>query len=249
VGDDAVVNLLLLETHEIDADGEATLAGRRARHLLEVLGVAPGQRLRAGIVDGPLGHAEVLAADPHAVRLRVDCREPAPPAGDVLLLALPRPKVLLRVYEQATALGFGSLVLFRSWRVDKSHLKSRALLPAVQRAHLLLGLEQGCRTRLPQVRWQPLFRPFVEDVLDGLRLPPHRLCAHPQAATATGELRLAAGSAFALALGPEGGFLPWEVEQLAARGFLPVRLSPHPLRTESALSALHAQLDLLRQQR
>ena len=58
-------------------------------------------------------------------------------------------------------------------------------------------------------------------------------------------------STFALALGPDGGFVPFEVEQLALRGFLPTALPAgpaglHPLRTESALSALWAQLDLLR---
>nr|MBP8302278.1 16S rRNA (uracil(1498)-N(3))-methyltransferase [Planctomycetota bacterium] len=51
----------------------------------------------------------------------------------------------------------------------------------------------------------------------------------------------------ALALGPDGGFLPYEVEQLHAHGFFAVHCGSHPLRTESALSVLWGQLDLLRQ--
>jgi RsmE family RNA methyltransferase len=242
------VNLLLLERGELDAGGEAVLKGRRARHVATVLRAAPGQRLRAGLVDGPVGHAEVLAVDGETVRVRADCREPAPPAADVLLLAVPRPKVLLRAYEQAAALGFGTIVLFRSWRVDKSHLQSRALDPAVQREHLRLGLEQGRRTAVPAVRFFARFRPFVEDALDALQLPCHRFCAHPDGSASTAALALTRGAPFALALGPEGGFLPWEVDQLAARGFLPVRLGCGPLRTEWALGALWAQLDLLRRQ-
>ena len=249
------MNLLLLEPAEVER-GEARVGGRRARHLLDVLRVQPGAVLRAGIVDGPRGHATVLAVAPDSVRLHIDCNEPGrdldggPDAGhDVLLLAVPRPKVLARILEHAAALGYRHIVLFRSWKVEKSHLGSRALRPEVQRAHLLLGLEQGQRTHLPEVHFFALFRPFVEDQLAVLPLPAHRFCAHPAAATATAELRLSQGAPFALALGPDGGFVPYEVEQLAARGFLPVRLSGSPLRTESALSALHGQLDLLRQQR
>jgi 16S rRNA (uracil1498-N3)-methyltransferase len=246
------VNLLLLEPAEVER-GEARVGGRRARHLLDVLHVQPGTVLRAGIVDGARGHATVLAAAQGSVRLRVDCNEPERgPDGDpddVLLLAVPRPKVLARILEHAAALGYRHIVLFRSWKVEKSHLGSRVLRPEVQREHLLLGLEQGQRTHLPRVQFFARFRPFVEDRLQDLPLPAHRFCAHPAAATATAELRLSPGAPFALALGPDGGFLPYEVDQLAARGFLPVRLGSAPLRTESALSALHGQLDLLRQQR
>lgn len=241
------MNLLLLEPDEVDDAGGAVLRGRRARHLLEVLAVRPGRRLRAGIVDGPRGHAEVVATGADLVRVRVACGEAAPPADDVLLLAVPRPKVLLRVLALAAACGFGRIVLFRSWRVDRSHLGSRALDPGVQRAHLLAGLEQARRTRLPRVQCFARFRPFVEDALPVLPLPAHRFCAHPAAAAATGELAGLHAAAFALALGPEGGLLPYEVDRLAeCGGFLPVRLGAHPLRTEAALAALWGQLDLLR---
>jgi 16S rRNA (uracil1498-N3)-methyltransferase len=171
-------------------------------------------------------------------------RDPEP-VRDVLLLAVPRPKVLARVYAHAAALGFRRIVLFRSWRVEKSHLQSRALSPDVQREHLLAGLEQAGRTRLPQVSFFAAFKPFVEDSLAGLDLPPTRFCAHPAAPSATADLA-PLGDAFALAIGPEGGFLPYEVTRLAEHGFLPVSCGPHPLRTEVALAVLTGQLALLR---
>lgn len=243
------MNLLLLEPGEIGPDGEVVVRERRALHLVQVLKAAPGQVLQAGVVDGDLGEAEVLAIGDDGVRLRVRLHTPAPPpTGDVLLLAVPRPKVLLRMLELAAALGYDEIALFRSWRVDKSHLESQAMVPEVQQEHLRLGLEQARRTRLPRVRSFLRFRPFVEDDLPRLPLPAHRLCAHPPASLSTAELRLSRAQPFALAVGPEGGFLPWEVEQLARAGFTPVRMHSHPLRTEAALAALHAQLDLLRQQ-
>ncbi|MEC7582746.1 MAG: RsmE family RNA methyltransferase [Planctomycetota bacterium] len=240
------VNLVLIDSDEIDAKDRVRLVDRRARHLLDVLAVEPGQRIAAGVIDGPSGHGEVLTADDHSVSLQLHCAQPERAATDVLLLAVPRPRILARMFEHAAALGFGRIVLFRSWRVEKSHLASKLLQPTVQRQHLLRGLEQSRRTHVPSVEFHPLFRPFVEDRLDLLPLPDSRFCAHPRAPVSTADLHLTRGSSFALALGPDGGFVAYEVEQLAARGFLPVRFGPHPLRTESALSAAWGQLDLLR---
>lgn len=240
------MNLLLLEPHELDDAGIATLTGRRANHVRTVLGAAPGDTLRAGLLDGPLGTAEVLAVDAQSVTVRADCTQPAPVGADVLLLAIPRPKVLLRMLAHAAAFGFGDVVLFRSWRVDKSHLQSTAMEPATQREHLLLGLEQAGRTRLPRVRRCPLFKPMIEDELPTWDLPAARFVGHPTAAADTSHLDLTARAPFVLCLGPDGGLLPYEIERVTEAGFLPVSCGPHALRTEAALSVLFGQLDLLR---
>ena len=243
------MNFLLLHASELDAEGVAVLQGRRAAHARSVLRVVPGQSLRAGIVDGDLGTATVLAVDAERVVVALQRQRPSPPGADVLLLAVPRPKVLLRMLAHAAALGFGHLVLFRSWRVDKSHLDSTAMRPEVQREHLLLGLEQAGRTHLPTITFCSLFKPMVEDTLDQLDLPKQRFVADPGAATPTHALAPLHGGAFALALGPDGGLLPYEVDALQQHGFAPVHCGPWPLRTETALAVLAGQLQLLRSRR
>lgn len=240
------MNFLLVHAHELDG-AIAVLRGRRAEHARTVLRVEVGQRLRAGVVDGALGDATVLATTDDAVTVELSAHRMASPPADVLLLAVPRPKVLLRMVAHAAALGFGRILLFRSWRVDKSHLASTALQPETLREHLLLGLEQAGRTHLPTVLQFPLFKPMVEDALPALALPHQRFVAHPQATVATADL--ANTGPFALALGPDGGFLPYEVDALHAQGFLPISCGPWPLRTESALAVLTGQLQLLRQRR
>ncbi len=242
------MNFLLLHASELDAAGTAVLRGRRADHARDVLGVEPGQSLRAGIVDGDLGTATVLQVDAERVVVSMRCERPGTAGTDVLLLAVPRPKVLLRMYAHAAALGFGHLVLFRSWRVDKSHLDSSAMRPEAQREQLLLGLEQAGRTHLPRVTFCSLFKPMVEDTLDLLDLPQQRFVAHPSAPTGTHALA-PLGGAFALAIGPDGGLLPYEVDALHGRGFHPVHCGPWPLRTETALAVLTGQLQLLRHRR
>lgn len=239
------MNFLLLEEAELDGHSCATLRGRRAHHLCEVLGAEVGQRLRAGVVNGRLGEAEVLRLGAGEAVVQVELDRMPPPIADVLLLAVPRPKVLLRMLAHAAAMGFAEIVLFRSWRVDKSWLTSRALAPETQREQLLLGLEQAGRTLMPKLHRFDLFKPMVEDSLPELGLPAQRFVAHPRAATPTAQLASLRGP-FTLALGPDGGFVDYEVEKLQAAGFHPISMGPHALRTEAALAALWGQLALLR---
>ena len=241
------MNLLLLEPDELGPDGHVALLGRRAQHIRRVLRAEPGQTLRCGVLDGALGHAVVESLDAEGgVRLQVTLESPPTRPTDVLLLAFARPKVTQRMLAHAAALGFGTIVLFRSWRVDKSWLHSTSLAPATVREQLMLGLEQAGRTHLPRVHRFELFKPMVEDSLPELGLPEQRFVAHPAAAQRTHALTLAPKQSFALAIGPDGGFLRYEVEQLGVAGFAPVSCGSQPLRTETALAALWGQLDLLR---
>ncbi len=240
------MNLLLLDRQELDPDNLTRLSDRRAHHLRKVLRVQPGDPLKAGILNGPLGTAEVLAVDDQEVRLRCSFEGEAPAISqDSLVLAIPRPKILLRCLELATALGFGRILLTRTWRVDKSYLASRALDPNLQHQHLIFGLEQSCRTRLPQVQTFELFKPFVEDHLDELVPMTHRLVAHPNAAKALGDVPFGQ-QPFTLAVGPEGGFIPYEISMLEKSGFTAVSAGPHPLRVEAALAWLSGQANALR---
>jgi RsmE family RNA methyltransferase len=243
------VNLLLLEACELE-DDQATLdVGRdhRGRHLREVLRVKVGDEVRVGILDGPkgLGVVTAVAADRVTLALRFET-DTEPRSQDTLLLAVPRPRVLARCLADAAALGFGRILLFRSWRVDKSHLRSKVLREAQLRKHLIAGLEQACRTRLPDVSLFPLFKPFVEDRLEDLLPVGPRFVAHPVAEHSVHTARIAQGQPLTLALGPEGGFIPYEIEAFEARDFVAVSAGPNPLRVETALAVLSGQLQMIR---
>ena len=107
------------------------------------------------------------------------------------------------------------------------------------RQELLRGLEQARDTVVPQVSLHRLFKPLVQDVLPALVEGTLGLVADPGAADACP--RSLAGAA-TLAVGPEGGFIPYEVELLQASGFRPVTLGPRILRVEHAVTALLARL-------
>jgi RsmE family RNA methyltransferase len=236
------VNIILLEAQELPPSGEVQLDGHRAEHLRKVLRVKPGDRVRVGLLDGPQGEGEVLAIDGRTVSLRCTCDQAPPPAGaDTLLLAFARPKVLQRCLEHATALGFGRIVLFRSRRVEKSHLSSHVIDTAVIDERLRRGLEQARRTIRPSVHLVPRFRELIEHELDRWLPRDNRFVAD---ADATEEAALAHTSRapLSLVIGPEGGLIPHELEQFSSHGFRLVRAGSQPLRVETALSYLAGQL-------
>lgn len=240
------MNLILLRDHELVGPKEARLVGDRARHLLDVVRCEIGSSLRVGKIDGPHGIGVVRAIDDGAVVLDLTLDRPAEPAPDIdLLLALPRPKVLRRILEHVATLGVRRIVLVNSWRVDKSYFETKLLEGQAWREPVLAGLEQARATRMPELHVFPLFKPFVEDRLDELLGDSHRLVLHP------GEERALANVAFdarpvCLAIGPEGGWLPYEVEKLEEQGFHPTSLGDRTLRVETAVTVAFAQLALLR---
>ncbi len=246
------VNVLLFEP--TDVVGEvATVAGRRARHLIDVLGVAPGRRLRAGVIGGPLGEAEVVAVQAEAVTLRfvvgAGTVAPAPAAVD-LVVAVPRPKVLTRLLEHAAACAVRRIDLVNAWRVDKSYLGSSRLAPDEVGAALRRGAEQGMTTHLPALSVHPRLMAYLDDVLP-TETPAGaaRAIAHARGDGDVGlERALPPGDdrPVLIAIGPEGGWIDREVDSFFARGFTVVTLGPAVLRVEAAVTAALAQVALLR---
>jgi RsmE family RNA methyltransferase len=224
------MNLLLLRPEELAPDGTARLTGRRLLHAREVLRAAAGDTLRVGMLGGQRGTGEVLALSDSELVLRANLSDPPPARPGVdLLLALPRPKALRKVLPAAAALGVDRLVLVNAARVEKSYFESK-VLAAVEELSML-GLEQARDTILPEVLVRERFRPFVEDELDAMFPDRVRLVAHPAAESAAPRTN----SLVLIAIGPEGGWVPFEIDLLQTRGFTPFTLGPRTLRVEVAL--------------
>jgi len=242
------VNLLLLLDDDFQADGTVRLTGRRAQHAREVLRAEPGEVLRVGRLGGLVGTGEVLENTPGLLRLSVTLTEPPPPrAGVDLLLAIPRPKALKRVLPAVASLGVDRVVLVNAARVEKSYFDSKVLAEDFVGELLLQGLEQARDTRLPEVLVRERFRPFVEDELDTLFGPDAlRLLPHPPAEPHLTQVGVAHAPRVVLAVGPDGGWVPFEVELLQAHGFHPFSLGPRVLRVETAVPVLLGQVALLR---
>lgn len=235
------MNLVLLEPADFVSDTRARIGGRRREHVLSVLRAEVGDTLVVGRLDGPVGRGTIVAVDDQALTLDVEL-DAAPPAAlpVTLVLALPRPPVLRRVLIGVASLGVKRIVLVGARAVEKSFWQSHAVEPDAVREQLLLGLEQGCDTRLPEVVIRRRFKPFAEDDLPAMVDGVDAFVAHPTPELGRPERR--AGRAALLAIGPEGGWSDHELETLLLAGLRPISLGARPLRVETAVPALIARL-------
>jgi RsmE family RNA methyltransferase len=235
------MNLILIDSNETSESGDVRLSGTRAAHLVNILKVAVGDRVRLGVLDGPCGVGAVQSIGVGTVQLRCTFEATAPPRPHVdLLLALPRPKVLRRLWAQIAALGVGQIILTNAERVERNYFDTHILTPECYRPLLIEGLQQARDTRLPRVSVHRQFRVLVEDDLDRLFSKGLRLVADPSAVKPASAAARDPEERMLLAIGPEGGWNDFETELLEARGFQRISMGPRTLRTDTACIALLA---------
>lgn len=243
------MNLLLFEPEELTGSLlRLDAADRRARHISEVLGLGPGDRLRVGMVNGRMGSGLIVGSGGgFVIEILLTASPPILPVME-LILALPRPIMLRRILKQATVLGVRRFHLIRSQRVQKSYFQTNLLQPEEVRTVLLQGLEQAVDTRVPEVHVHPRFKPFIDEVVPAVGAD-SRLLAHPDAdadlAGLFAEKRI--GGSLALAVGPEGGWNDHEVQCFLDRGFAGFSMGPLILHVDTAVLVLLSQLKILQE--
>lgn len=187
------------------SSNQITVRDRRALHILNVLKLDVGSRVKVGRItnaendlnlrpQNSIGVAKIVQVQ----RFEIDPREsvrtgvipevtliienldqtPPPPSPVELILALPRPKSLKRCLRAIANLGVKSVHLIHSIRVDKSYWTAPALEPKVMHEALLEGLSIARDTVLPRVHLHRLFKPFAQDVAPHL-VSGHAFVAHP----------------------------------------------------------------------
>ncbi|GAB6094490.1 16S rRNA (uracil(1498)-N(3))-methyltransferase [Desulfatiferula olefinivorans] len=235
------MNLVLLFASDfIDTTPRVRLSGRRLEHVRDVHRVRPGDSLAVGLENGLMGRGTIAAIDRTSLTMDVTLDTPPPPGLDLnLIVALPRPKVLNRTLVSAASLGVKRLWLIQALRVEKSYWKSPRLTPENIRLQCLLGLEQARDTHMPEVVIRKGFKPFVEDELPGIIEGTQACVAHPYASLPCPR---AVEGSFSLIIGPEGGFIPYEIEKLEACGVKPVQLGHRILRVETVIPYLLGRL-------
>ncbi|HKM15523.1 MAG TPA: 16S rRNA (uracil(1498)-N(3))-methyltransferase [Marinospirillum sp.] len=234
------MNLLLVNPQEIDDQGCVLLTDRRHQHIIDIHRLSLGATLQAGVLNGLCGEAEIIEQQANATRIKLNLYRKPPAALPVtLLLALPRPRMLARSLEHLATLGVKKIILLQTARVEKSYWQSPELKLEKIHQHLMLGLEQAKDTLLPEVVCKQLFKPFVEDELSALAINSLKLVAHPGDYPACPR---GISEQLTLAIGPEGGFVDFEIKLLEAQGFQPVQMGERILRVETAVTALLARL-------
>ena len=234
------MNIVLLDANQdCSSDIWSIEDQRQIKHLNQHLQLKAGDTLKVGVRDGQRYLTEVQSITAQQIMLRPIQTESVPNKLPVhLILALPRPKVLRRMIMDAVTLGVECISLIHSYRVDKSYWQS----PFLQQLddYVTLGLEQAGDTIVPEIQLYKRFKPFVEDVLPTLiseQRPAY--VAHPYAEQ---SMPHAIAHGCNLIVGPEGGFIPYEIELLKKNGCQAMSLGNRILRTETAVSNILGRL-------
>lgn len=234
------MNLILFTASELKQGRYLKLSDHRYLHTRDTHRSTVGDRLRVGEINGLMGSAEILNIDAQSVVLDVSLdQDPPAKLPLTVILALPRPKMLRRIFRTVAELGIAELHIINSAKVEKSFWQSPALQADNIEGYLLDGLQQAKDTMLPGIFLHRLFKPFVEDQLPDLAQGTRALIAHPGT---TEPCPSEANCPITLAIGPEGGFTDYEVEKFFAAGFQGIHLGQRILRVENAITALSSKL-------
>ncbi|WP_436462585.1 16S rRNA (uracil(1498)-N(3))-methyltransferase [Acinetobacter seifertii] len=233
------MNIVLLEPEDTQSEIWSIHSKRQLQHLREHLDIMAGQNLKVGIRNGARYVTEIVSIDEQEVCIRPIREEAVPAKLPVhLIVALPRPKVLRRLIMDSVTLGVEKISLIHSYRVDKSYWQT----PFLQQIdnYVTLGLEQAGDTIVPEIQMYKRFKPFVEDVLPTLisETSPAYV-AHPYADE---SMPNGIDHACSIVVGPEGGFIPYEVDLLTKNGCQAVSLGNRILRTETSISYILGRL-------
>lgn len=234
------MNLILLFQEDFIDENKVSLKGRRLNHVLSVHRAQLGDTLKIGVVNGKIGTGLITSLTTDALEMEVKLTDAPPkPSNIQIILAMTRPKVFKRVLQDLTTMGVKKIFVIKTWRVDKSYWGSSYLNNEALLKHMILGLEQGKDTILPEVHIKKLFKPFVEDEIPDIIRGTKAIVAHP---TSIKKCPYNLKEPITLAIGPEGGFIPYEIEMLKNQGFEIVNLGDRILRTETVIPYLIGRL-------
>jgi 16S rRNA (uracil1498-N3)-methyltransferase len=214
------------------------LAQGTASHLAKVLRARDGDELILfngdgrefdGAIDSVRG-SRVLAAVGNG--RPVDRESPFPVT---LVQCVPRGDRMDFIVQKATELGVSRIVPILSQRsvvrLDERQAESKT---AHWRAVAVSACEQCGRNRLPAI---DAVRPLLDHLGESVPGDGLRLVFEPERESQARDVTQASPPAAEIAIGPEGGFGPDELEAFRVAGFFRRGLGPRVLRTETAAIA------------
>lgn len=210
-------------------------------HLTQVLRLQAGARLVLFNGDGH-DYPAHLAGQKGRPTVVVEGRGPAEPAVRLeiqLAVGVSKGERMDLVVQKAVELGCSRIMpLFTERSVVRLANERLERRMAHWRGVLIGACEQSGRRRLPQLDRAADFEAWIQGFSEG------GLLLDPRGTRALVTLPRPE-SRVTLLVGPEGGLSPRERRQALDRGFLPVRLGPRVLRTETAPLAAIATIQAL----
>ena len=236
------MNIILLRKHDfIHNSTKALIEDDRFVHILRVIKPNVGQSLKVGLLGGSCGYGIVESINSKRVIINVVLNEQAPNRHPFdIVLALPRPKMLRRILRTIAEYGVDNLHLINSARVEKSYWQSPLLQPEKIHDALMAGMERSKDTIMTNVSLHRQFRPFIEDDLP--EICGDRSCWLTDMSANQSAIDVDISSKPSVVMiGPEGGFIPFEIELAVSKIAHPIHLGGRTLSVDTAVTTVLAQ--------
>jgi len=234
------MNILLFRREQLIKDLIHIDHPEKIAHIQTILKLKKGSELRVGEINGLMGVATIESMSDNLIILKPQLTITAPKALPCcIVLALPRPQQLKRILLHLSSLGVKDIHLIQTARVEKNYWQSPTLHANEIENYLIEGLEQAQDTILPSLEMHKHWPTFLEKYLPQLIKNKQAWLAQPGIfpycpAAPEGE--------HVLIVGPEGGFIDEEVQQLCAAGCTAVSIGERILKVETAIPVLISRL-------
>jgi len=229
----------------LQAGGEITLRGERARYVSRVLRLGQDDRIELFDGSGAQFPAVIRNISKDIVTVAVTDRceySTESPLSITLVQGISRGDRMDHAIQKATEVGVTRIIPvhteFSVVKLDERRAEKRLLH---WRGVAASACEQCGRNRLPQVSPPAQFLALLGEYRD---VPADKIILRP-AAGATLRSIGNVSSNIVVAIGPEGGFSDKEYEHAELAEFRPVSFGPRILRTETAAVAVVAALQAL----
>ena len=216
------------------------LSAEESRHIVKVLRMKAGDDILFTDGKGMLYHCRIAKANPRGCYVEVLKEGKGTDRRDFYLQMAVAPTKNINRFEwfleKATEMGIDHIMLFISEHSERKTVKTERLNRVITAA-----MKQSLKTFHPVLDEIVRFEELIRQPFEG-----EKFIAYIDKAV-TPELSKAyhRGSNALVLIGPEGDFSPEEVEAAISFGFVPVKLGPSRLRTETAAVAACHTINLL----
>jgi 16S rRNA (uracil1498-N3)-methyltransferase len=216
---------------------ELALDEDNSRHIVQVLRMKTGEKLRLTDGKGALLTATIIGDHRKKCQVRIETLDQIPASQKHVSVAISPTKNASRFewfLEKATEIGVNAIIPVISERTERQHHR-----PDRWQNILVSALLQSQQSWMPGLPPPMTFADLIAGENSKDARVDHRLIAHclesPRPTTSLADWTRLQGPASSLILiGPEGDFSQAEVELALANGFIPVSLGSNRLRTETA---------------
>ncbi len=238
------MNWIVFDKSELENDN-LLLCDQRADHIISVLKLSCGHKVRVNCINGLKGSATIISINGRNVHLKCELKRKSKRSTIDLIIAMPRPKAMKRLWAQIAAIGVNRVFIINSQTVEQSYFDSHVL--KFDNYHHLLkeGLSQSGESHIPEVKIYNKFNSLFDDIAN-INYSNHlKLVANPFAKFTIYEKSkiIEEFGKILIAVGPDGGWIKSEMDFFKKNKFEQVTLGKRVLRSDTAVIGL---LNLIR---